>query len=281
MNTIKITVITEAAEQWVSDVLMAGMADMGFDTFMGNEAGFEAFIPENLYDRETLETLLREISGENEIRFTVETIAARNWNEVWEKNYFRPLVINDQVVVRAPFHTDYPVCRYEIVIEPKMAFGTGNHETTSLMMETILNMDLRGKSLLDMGCGTGILAILAAMLGAEPVTAIDIDEWSYAATIENSRLNQVPEIRVFQGDARLLGNETFDVVLANIQKNIIVADLSTYAGVLNPGGQMLLSGFYRNDLADIRQEADKNGLTLDAFQERNNWVIADFRSAVY
>jgi ribosomal protein L11 methyltransferase len=279
MDTIKITVYTEYTEQWVSDVLMAGMADMGFDTFMENEAGFEAFIPEKHYSRETLETLIGEISGENRIRYTEETIPAQNWNAVWEKNYFEPLVIRDQVVVRAPFHTEYPACRYELVIEPNMAFGTGNHETTSLMMETMLDMDLRGKSLLDMGCGTGILAILGAMLGAEPVTAIDIDEWSYAATLENSSLNQVPGILAFQGDARLLGSETFDVILANIQKNIILADLATYSGVLQPGGQMLLSGFYRNDLADIRQEAEKNGLTLDTFREKNNWIVAAFRSA--
>ncbi len=266
----------EPAGQWVADVLMAGMAEVGFDTFVETEDGFEAYIPEKLYNRDSIEAVIGEVSGETDIRFAEETIAARNWNEEWEKNYFRPLVISDQVVVRAPFHNDYPRCRYEIVIEPKMAFGTGNHETTSLMMEVILELDLTGKSLLDMGCGTGILAILASMTGAGPVTAIDIDEWSYNATVENSALNSILNITTMMGDSGLLGSETFDVVLANIQKNVIMNDLPVYSEVLQPGGQMLLSGFYKTDLPDIRKSAELNGLLFKEFRERNNWVVVIF-----
>lgn len=266
----------EPAVQWVADVLMAGMSEVGFDTFVENESGFEAYIPENLYDKGSLEAVIGEVSGETDIRFSEETIAARNWNEEWEKNYFRPLVISNQVVVRAPFHSDYPKCRYEIVIEPKMAFGTGNHETTSLMMEVILELELTGKRLLDMGCGTGILGILASMTGAGHVTAIDIDEWSYNATVENSALNNILNITAMMGDSGLLGNETFDVVLANIQKNVILNDLPVYSKVLQPGGQILLSGFYRTDLPDIRKVAELNGLHFKEFRERNNWIVAIF-----
>jgi ribosomal protein L11 methyltransferase len=266
----------EPAVQWVADVLMAGLAEVGFDTFVETDGGFEAFIPENLYDMESLESLITEVSGETAIRFTEETIAARNWNEEWEKNYFRPLVISNQVVVRAPFHSDYPKCRYEIVIEPKMAFGTGNHETTSLMMEVILELELTGKRLLDMGCGTGILGILASMTGAGHVTAIDIDEWSYNATVENSSLNNILNITAKMGDSGLLGSETFDVVLANIQKNVILNDLPVYSKVLQPGGKMLLSGFYRNDLPDIRMVAEVNSLLFKEFRERNSWIVAIF-----
>jgi ribosomal protein L11 methyltransferase len=276
MDTIRITVSMEPAVQWVADVLMAGLAEAGFDTFVETDSGFEAYIPGNLYKRESLEAVISEVSGETDIRFAEETIAARNWNEEWEKNYFRPLVISDQVVVRAPFHSDDPKCRYEIVIEPKMAFGTGNHETTSLMMEVILELDLAGKRLLDMGCGTGILGILASMTGAGPVTAIDIDEWSYNATVENSALNNILNITALMGDSGLLGSETFDVVLANIQKNVILNDLPVYSKVLQPGGKMLVSGFYRNDLPDIRKVAEMNGLLFNEFRERNNWVVAIF-----
>jgi ribosomal protein L11 methyltransferase len=276
MDTIRITVSMEPAVEWVADVLMAGLAEAGFDTFVETDSGFEAYIPGNLYKRESLEAVISEVSGETDIRFAEETIAARNWNEEWEKNYFRPLVISNQVVVRAPFHSDYPKCRYEIVIEPKMAFGTGNHETTSLMMEVILELDLAGKRLLDMGCGTGILGILASMTGAGPVTAIDIDEWSYNATVENSALNNILNITALMGDSGLLGSETFDVVLANIQKNVILNDLPVYSKVLQPGGQMLLSGFFRTDLPDIRKVAEMNGLLFKEFRERNNWVVAIF-----
>ena len=268
---------TESVESWVADVLMAGMAELGFDTFSENESGFDAYIPEHLYSKDSLEELVQHTCGGLTVCFAAETIPATNWNEEWEKNYFKPLVVSDQIVVRAPFHTDYPVARYEIVIEPKMAFGTGNHETTSLMMEIMLESGLAGKSLLDMGCGTGILAILAALIGAGPVTAIDIDEWSYAATLENSQLNNTPQIKAVLGGADMLGPDRFDIILANIQKNVILDDLQKYVSVLNPGGEILLSGFYLNDLSDIRKEADRLGLVYMDHKERNNWTVVRFR----
>jgi ribosomal protein L11 methyltransferase len=279
MDTIKISINTQSAESWLSDVLMAGMADLGFDTFEETETGFAAYIPERLYSHELLDNLVREVSGEFPVHFSAETIAARNWNEVWEKNYFKPLVIGDQVVVRAPFHTDYPVARHEIIIEPNMAFGTGNHETTSLMMEVMLEMELQGKSLLDMGCGTGILAVLAAMRGAGPVTAIDIDEWSYSATLENSVLNNTPQVTALLGDAGLLGSERFDVILANIQKNVILADLAKYRSVIHSGGEILLSGFYVADMDDILREATRLELEFVSFREKNKWVVVRLKAS--
>ena len=204
MNTIRLTMVITPYEQWVSEILISELAGAGFDTFVETETGFEAYIPENIFKESAIEQIKAEAPERYSIDFSTEAIPAQNWNEVWEQNYFKPLVVSNQVVVRAPFHTEYPLCRYEIIIEPKMAFGTGNHETTSQVMETMLDMELTGKSLLDMGCGTGILAILASMLGANPVTAIDIDEWSYRATVENAGLNNTPNITAFMGDANML-----------------------------------------------------------------------------
>lgn len=276
MNTIKATFTVQPFEEWVCPVIMAELSVFGFDTFVDTETGFEAYVPENLFREEDLIRMKDEAPEGHDVSYSLETIPAQNWNEEWEKNYFKPLVIGDQVVVRAPFHTEYPECRYEIVIEPKMAFGTGNHETTTLMMETLLALDLSGKSLLDMGCGTGILAILASMRGAGPVTAIDIDEWSYSATLENSMLNGADNITVLLGDAALLGREKYDVVLANIQKNIILYDIKKYAEVLLPGGILMVSGFYVADLSDIQAAAAANGLNFMRFREKNQWVMAMF-----
>ncbi len=276
MNTIRLTAIISPYEQWVSDFIIAALADAGFDTFVETETGSEAYIPENLFNQSAIDHIKNEVPGNYKIKFSSEVIPAHNWNQVWEKNYFKPLTISDQVVVRAPFHTNYPHCRYEIVIEPKMAFGTGNHETTSLVMETMLEIELSGKSLLDMGCGTGILAVLASMLGADPITAIDIDEWSYRATIENSGLNHTPNISAYLGDAGLLGIQEFDVILANIQKNIILADLPKYFQVLVTGGLLLVSGFYKSDIEDIKQAAESIGLVFENYREKNNWVAVLF-----
>lgn len=277
MNTVKVTFTIEPAGEWVTDLLMADLADAGFDTFVENSTGCEAYIPENRYNPE----ILRQIAGNAPEGYTftydAETIQAKNWNEEWEKNYFQPLVIKNQVVIRAPFHTGYPECRYEIVIEPNMAFGTGNHETTSMMMDMMLEMDFHGKRVLDMGCGTGILGILSGMLGSHDITAIDIDQWSYDAALENAQVNQIQGMSVYMGDAGLLGSISFDIILANIQKNVILNDLPAYAGVLNPGGHLLVSGFYTSDIADIETVASKCNLKAETSLEKNGWALIVFR----
>jgi len=301
MNTIKITLTFHPYESWMADLLMADLADQGFDTFQETETGFEAYIPEQRFNAAIFSDWAKQKSGEYRLEWQQETIPAQNWNEVWEKNYFQPLVIKDKVLVRAPFHTDYPPCPIEIIIEPNMAFGTGNHETTSLMMETMLEMDFEGKTVLDMGCGTGILAILASKLGASEITAIDNDPWSVEAVTENRVINNTPNVVPVLGDGNTLPGEgvsnlgegvsnlgegvsnlgegvsnsliSFDTVLVNIQRNVILADMDQYARVLKPGGQILFSGFYEPDLPAIVEKAADYALGFSSFTTRNNWVV--------
>ena len=277
MNTVKVTFSIEPAGEWVTDLLMADLADAGFDTFVENRAGCEAYIPENRFNPEMLPHIIGNAPEGYTFSCEVETIEAKNWNEEWEKNYFQPLVIKNQVVIRAPFHTGYPQCRYEIIIEPNMAFGTGNHETTTMMMERRLEMDFQGKHVLDMGCGTGIMAIMSGMLGASDIKAVDIDQWSYDAALENAQVNWIKGMSVYMGDAGLLGGDRFDIILANIQKNVITSDLSKYAAVLNPGGQLLVSGFYTSDVADIETVASKCNLRAETSLEKNGWALIVFR----
>lgn len=277
MDTIKLTVTLTPFEAWFSEVLMAELAEIGFDTFTETDHGFEAYCGERNYDPEKRDLLFRSKAGRFRIDWNEEKIAAKNWNEVWEKNYFSPLTIKETLVVRAPFHTDYPRYPIELVIEPNMAFGTGNHETTSLMMETMLEMEIKGKSILDMGCGTGILSILSSRLGAGEVVAIDIDPWAIEAVSGNLVLNNTPNITVIQGDAREIGKRTFDVLLVNIQKNVILNDMQKYSEALQSGGTVLFSGFFESDIADIIQAAIRFGLNLVSSRAQNQWVVAKFR----
>lgn len=274
MNTIKVVVAITPAEEWIRDVLMSEMANAGYDTFVENELGFEAYLSKEFFSAVFLDSLLEQYAEDFVLTWSSEEIEAQNWNEEWEKNYFKPLVIGNRVVVRAPFHADYPACEHEIIIEPNMAFGTGNHETTSQVMEFMLEIDFRGKKVLDMGCGTGILAILAGQLGADTITAIDIDQWAYEAVVENSTLNHVPQIHAVRGDASLLGHEMYDVILANIQKNIILADLPKYQSVMKRGAFIVVSGFYEADLPDILKLAEELGLIFREKRVRNNWTAA-------
>lgn len=276
MNTIKITFTISPAESWACEWLTAQLADSGFESFVETAEGVEAYIGEDLYNPAQIEEIIAGFSENFSVSWLAETIAEQNWNEVWEKNYFKPLVIQNRCVVRAPFHDDYPACEYEIVIEPNMAFGTGNHETTSMMMEILLEEELAGKEVLDMGCGTGILAILASKRGAAHITAIDIDHWAFEATVENAQTNHIENLTAWQGDASRLGAETYDLILANIQKNVLINDLPVYAPVLRKGGKILLSGFYLPDLDDIRHAAQTSGLSFINYRERNNWTVAIF-----
>jgi len=277
MDYSKISIEIKPFEEWLRDILTAQLGEIGFESFMETETGFEAFIPVIQFEEEILNTVLR--SFEESFTFSVkkEIIKSQNWNEVWEKNYFKPLVISDECVIRAPFHTDFPKAIYEIVIEPNMAFGTGNHETTSLMIEFILSADLSNKTVLDMGCGTGILGILASMKGAKKITAIDIDEWSFNGTLENSALNKIENIEVKMGDASLLGNEKYDVVFANIHKNVLLNDMFAYFENMKPKGILIMSGFYSDDIPSIKSKAEKLGLLSVDSKTKNNWVAYSFQ----
>jgi ribosomal protein L11 methyltransferase len=277
MDTIKLTIALTPFETWFSEVLMGELAEIGFDTFAETGDGFEAYCGERKYNPEKRDLLFRSKTGKIRIDWKEEKIAAQNWNEIWEKNYFSPLVIKDMLVVRAPFHTDYPRYPLELVIEPNMAFGTGNHETTSLMMETMLETEIKGKKVLDMGCGTGILSVLSSKLGAGKVVAIDIDPWAIEAVSGNQVLNNTPNIRVIQGDAREIGNLTFDILLVNIQKNVILNDMHIYSEALQSDGIVLFSGFFESDIVDIIEATTRFGLTFISSRAKNKWVVAKFR----
>ena len=276
MDYHKITIAITPFQEWLRDILNSQMAEIGFDSFVETEKGFEAYIPDKDFSSGALETTLKEFEDDFDFEVESEFIKDQNWNEEWEKKYFKPLVIGGECMIRAPFHTEYPNAKYEIVIEPNMAFGTGNHETTSTIIKSILQNDVTGKTILDMGCGTGILSILASLKGAEQITAIDIDKWSYEGTLENAELNNIKNIDVFLGDAGLLGDKTFDLIFANIHKNVLLDDMLAYVKVLNPGGTLIMSGFYTEDIADIKAKAESIGLKDAGFVEENNWVAHSY-----
>lgn len=276
MEYTKITCFPDPNDEIARELLMAELGNAGFESFVETDETIEAYIPSKDFNQEILET--ENLKHNDFFRFshTTEIIADQNWNEVWEQNYFEPLLIEEQVLIRAPFHTTYQEAPFQIIINPKMAFGTGNHETTHLMISAILTMDVKSKKVLDMGCGSGILAIMASMKGASEVTAIDIDEWSFNNTLENAELNGIGNIMVLLGDANLLTDQSFDLILANIQRNILLQDMVVYRKVLKPGGHLIMSGFYMTDLDAITEKAKELGLSLQSANERSNWCAASF-----
>ena len=256
------------------EILIAELGYAGFESFVETEDGVTAYIQKEGWYDTILENIQILKSDEFKISYTFEDIEQVNWNAEWEKN-FNPIIVDNQCSVRAPFH-EKPNTKFDIVIEPKMSFGTGHHETTHMMIQHILKNDMDGKSVLDMGCGTGVLAILAAMKGANPVDAIDIDNWCYINSLENVERNGALDITVLEGDASLLENKTYDVIIANINRNILLKDMKTYKKCLNQGGHLFLSGFYDNDIPLITEEANSLNLSLKYQIERNNWVSLHF-----
>lgn len=256
--------------QPASDILMAELGEIGFESFVETETGFSAFIPKTDWNPDALHKLQVLNSGEFSIVYEKEEIAPVNWNSEWEKN-FEPIEIENTVSIRAPFH-DAGTVKYNLIIEPKMSFGTGHHETTHLMVQHLLKLDLQNKKVLDMGCGTAVLAILAEKLGAQPIDAIDIDSWSYENAVENVERNTCNHISVYEGDANLLTDQHYDVIIANINRNILLADLPAYTQVLKSNGILLLSGFYTEDIPTILDVAEKLNLNCELTLERHNWV---------
>ncbi|HNU58718.1 MAG TPA: 50S ribosomal protein L11 methyltransferase [Aquaticitalea sp.] len=261
-------------QQPAVEILMAELGFAGFESFVETEDGVIAYIQTTDWRENILEDIDVLKSDAFSISYTIETIEQVNWNEEWEKN-FNPITVGEKCTIRAPFHekTD---SEYDIVIEPKMSFGTGHHETTHTMVEYLLKDDLRGKSALDMGCGTGVLAILAEMKGAKPIDAVDYDNWCYLNSIENVERNKCGNIAVFEGDAQILKDRKYDVVIANINRNILLNDMKVYAECLNPNGVMYLSGFYRNDIPDIETECNNLGMKRVETLEKNQWVALKF-----
>ena len=274
LKYIGYTFLVEPKEP-ATEILIAQLGFAGFESFVENEDGVTAYIQEGDWNSDILNDI--QILNSNEFKFKIkeEVIEHTNWNSEWEKN-FNSIQVDNLVSIRAPFHEN-PNLKYDIVIEPKMSFGTGHHETTHMMVQHLLNLDLSGKKVLDMGCGTGILAIFAEMKGAKPIDAIDIDNWCYLNSIENAERNNCKQISVFEGDASLLINKKYDVIIANINRNILLNDMQSYMDCLNDDGVILFSGFYQEDIPIIDAEVSKYDFKIDTIIERNNWVALKYK----
>lgn len=257
-----------------TDYLAAVLGDIGFESFVPDTTGLTAYIKSELYSSDELATVFEDYPFEVNKIITVNFIEGQDWNAEWEKNYFKPIVVGDLCVIHSSFHKDIPRVAYDIVIDPKMAFGTGHHATTSLIISQLLKIELEGKSVIDMGTGTGILAILAAMRGAAQVYGIEIDGFAYENAVENAKLNNHAEIHLINGDASVLNHlPEVDVFIANINRNVITSDLAEYAAHLKEGGTMLLSGFYEHDIPVVMTEAERHGLKKAAHEIKgDNWT---------
>ena len=276
MNYIKVEFICDPNTEIVSNILSACMGEIGFESFEETINGIAGYIPESLFDEKVIKEVVTTFPVEAGISYSWELIVGRDWNEEWEKNYFKPLVIDNRCVIQSTFHEVEGEYEYQIFIDPKMAFGTGHHQTTELMIREILKIGLFKESVLDMGCGTAILAILASMGGADPITAIDIDKWAYDNAMENLRLNNIENVEVLIGGAELLGEKCYDAIFANINRNILLNDIHVYASVLNKGGALFMSGFYIEDIDTIREECTKHNLVFEHSAAKDNWAVVKF-----
>lgn len=278
MKYLEFAFRTTPCTETANDVLSAVLGEVGFESFIEAPDGITAYIQKDLFNEAALQEAISDFPlPDTQIGYTFQDAEDKDWNKEWEKNFFQPIVIGDRCVIHSSFHHDASKAEYDIVINPQMAFGTGHHETTSLIIGELLDSELQGKSLLDMGCGTSILAILACMRGAAPCTAIDIDEWCVRNSLENIELNGVDSITVSQGDASSLeGKGPFDVVIANINRNILLNDMKQYVRCMHPGSELYMSGFYVDDIPVIQAEAERNGLHLVHHQEKNRWAAVKF-----
>jgi ribosomal protein L11 methyltransferase len=259
-----------------SEILASALSEENFESFVHNEEGFEAFIQKPLYKESVLKGLAEQFPGLN-FTYTIHTIKQENWNETWEKS-FEPVVIENYCTIRAPFHTAPIPPVLDIIIEPKMSFGTGHHQTTWLMTKALFENDVKDKLVLDVGCGTGILSIVAKKLGAKTVVGFDIDEWSIENSRENRKVNGFSrsDIDFFQGTIHRVENQLFNLVLANINKNILLKEMKNYAEVLNPGGKLFLSGFFDLDSPELIEAAEKLGLHFIKQETKNEWATLSF-----
>lgn len=257
-----------------SDILLAELEDTAFESFEETENGLSAYVQQSLLTDAILAGVSILDNPEFSISYEIEKIETVNWNEEWEKN-FSPIQVREDCYIRAPFH-ETKNAKYEIVIEPKMSFGTGHHQTTHMMLEHLLDTDLANKKTLDMGCGTAVLAILAEMKGAKQIDAIDIDNWCYLNSLENVERNNCSQIAVYEGDVSLLEDKKYDVIIANINRNILLNDMQAYAACLDKGGLLFLSGFYQEDIPVIDESCVSNGLKLEKQLEKDNWVALKY-----
>ncbi len=258
------------------EILIAELGYAGFESFVETENGVTAYIQKEEFFDAILDDIQILKSDEFKITYTSDQIEQTNWNKEWEKN-FNPIVVDNKCAVRAPFHDKFDT-EFDIIIEPKMSFGTGHHETTHMMIQHILKNNFKDKSVLDMGCGTGVLAILAEMRGATKLEAIDIDNWCYLNSVENVERNNCKNIQVFEGEASLLKDKKFNSIIANINRNILLNDIKIYASCLTENGSLFLSGFYKEDIPVIVSECKKYGLSVFDELERNNWIALHLKN---
>lgn len=274
MKYFEVTFTAQPCNEIVTDVISAITAEIGFESFVECEGGIKAYVQQSLFNEEELKSVISDFPlPDTQISYSILEPEDKNWNEEWEKNFFQPIVIEDRCVIHSTFHKDFPKAEYEILINPQMAFGTGHHETTSSILGELLDAELKGKSVLDMGCGTSILAILASMRGADRVTAIDIDDWCVNNSRDNIALNNINNITVELGDASLLkGKKPFDVIIANINRNILLNDMPAYRECMHQGSEIYMSGFYVQDIDAIREKGESLGLKFVHYREKNNWA---------
>jgi ribosomal protein L11 methyltransferase len=276
MNYYELAFTVAGTEDFHQDLLINSLSEIGFDTFEETGNGFNAYIKEDDFKQEVIENAVNDYVGMFEFSYQTNFIPQKNWNEVWESN-FEPISIENKVRIRATFHEPVAGFDYEITIDPKMSFGTGHHQTTALMLQWVLETDVKDKLILDMGCGTAILAILASKMGAKAVDAIDYDIICYDSAIENAALNNIDNLTAYCGSKEVIPEKSYDIILANINRNILLDQLERYAEVLKAGGSLFLSGFYETpDLEVLIEEADKHGLKYIHHKKMDEWVSAKF-----
>ncbi|MBL7883583.1 MAG: 50S ribosomal protein L11 methyltransferase [Bacteroidia bacterium] len=273
-NYIELAINVKPKEQG-SDVLIAQLSELGFESFVETEDGFCAYIPENEFSETDTQAILSSFKNEFEIHSLVNKIEQQNWNKQWESN-FEPIDVVGKCYIRAPFHEAKPNYPFEVIIEPKMSFGTGHHATTQLMIQQLMVLNVKNQSLLDMGCGTGVLAIVASKIGANPIMAIDIDDWSIENSIENLAKNNINNVLVHKGNAQILEGKIFNTILANINKNVLLADLPTYSASLEKQGNLVLSGFFETDISELAEKAKEVGLKFESKMVNNQWTMLHF-----
>jgi ribosomal protein L11 methyltransferase len=276
MDYLEFNFKVEPKQPW-TDLLVTELAEVGFESFVDEPEGTLAYIQVNDFKKDNLKEVSVLNMTDVTVTFTQKTIPSQNWNETWE-SAFDPIEINDKCWIRAPFHTvdNRP---FDVLISPQMAFGTGHHETTFLISQTLFNIPIQNKTVLDMGCGTGVLALLAEKLGALNVLAIDIDEYAYENTVLNLSLNKSEKITVEKGDATTIGNRQFEIIIANINKNILMNDLKTYAQAMLTGAQLFLSGFFKTDVEELTACAEKVGLQFVNSVQKNDWAMIQLKKS--
>ena len=275
MEYIEIDIRLKLANPY-AEIFIARLNEIKYESFSTDEFGLKAYIRSDLFNKKKLTEIVDDISSFTKIDLSINAIKKENWNADWENNY-SPVHINKDCVIRAHFHARFPNIELEIIITPKMSFGTGHHETTFLVMNQIFELNLEGKQVLDIGSGTGVLSILASKLGAKKIVGIDIDKWAYENAIENSKLNNISNIQFIEGTAESIGKKMYDVVLANINRNIILADIQKYTRAMRPKSDMILSGFLKQDVKIILNKIKQLKFNLVASKNKNKWQMLHLR----